>query len=158
MKSKKSIGNYLHSYGGYSLLEVLIVCALIASTLIPVLIGWRTSRSNQALKTSAESFSNDLRSAHIYAREAKNSQSWGLKQVDPNSYQLVSGNKDDSTIESPMALESQINFVNENFEVWFDIGTGETNDKQSIELENMIGKRIKIDIHKTGLIEMSGIY
>jgi type II secretory pathway pseudopilin PulG len=158
MKLNNHINSNLHVRVGFTLIEVLIVCALIPLISIPIIINWRTSRSNQALKTSAESFSDVLRSAHIYSREAKNSQHWGVRQTNKNSYQLVAGDESNPTIESRLSFESQINFVSENFIVWFDIGTGETNNKQSVELENMNSKKIKIDIYKTGLVETSGIY
>jgi prepilin-type N-terminal cleavage/methylation domain-containing protein len=158
MKLNNRISSFFHFRGGFTLLEVMIVCAMISLISITIIINWRTSRSNQALKTSAESFSDVLTSAHIYSREAKKSQHWGVRQTDKNSYQLVSGDESNPTIESRLSFESQINFVPVNFIVWFDIGTGETKNKQSVELENMIGKKIKIDIYKTGLVETSGIY
>ncbi len=138
---------------GFTLVEILLVAAIIAIVAIPFLITYRNSRGNQALRTSAEQFADQARSAHIFAREAKEKSSWGITRTSENSYALISGSEISSEIVATRSLESQISFM-DDFTVWFQIGTGETGENYSIQLTNPIGSISTVTINKNGVVEV----
>lgn len=145
------IGNY-----GITLVEILIVMAILGLLSFPLLITYQTSRAKQALRISTEVFADNLRTAHIFSREAKDEKSWGIKRDDRASYALVSKQTGDWQAEKVYKLENQVEFVGDFF-VWFEIGTGETTSDLSLKLKNSKGHKLKVDILKKGTIEVHAI-
>jgi prepilin-type N-terminal cleavage/methylation domain-containing protein len=155
---KKESAHQIHTHSlGFTLFELLVVIAIMGIIFFPIILTWQSSRGNQALIASADNFANNIKTVRMYAREAKDSKAWGIARDGENSYKIVSGQSDKPTTVSTQTLESQIRFSTSNFVIWFGIGTGEPNSDQSIELTNPNGKKVKIDIFKTGLIETSKI-
>ncbi len=137
---------------GVTLIELLIVIAIIATLLIPILITYGNSRRNQALKISAERFSTLVTTAHIYAREAKGVTAWGVVRETPTTYALVSGIPGTYDIEIRSATEQQVSFT-DDFTIWFDLGTGETDKTHTLYLESG-GKQTEIVVETTGVVEI----
>jgi prepilin-type N-terminal cleavage/methylation domain-containing protein len=147
-----------HFRSGLTFIELLIVIAIIGIICtFPILMSWRTTRSNQALVTSAENFANQVKTAHIYAREVKDSKAWGVESDTENSFNLISSTLAGWTTVSTFQLESQVKF-DQTFSILFNRGTGEIASDASVELKNIIGKKVRIDVAKTGLVEVSAIY
>lgn len=142
---------------GFTLIELLVVIAIVGMLSI-LYFSWVATRANNALLTSAVAFKDNLQTAHIFSREAKDEISWGIKEIDQNTYKLVSGSQSSPTDISTFALDPQVNFMPPNFEIWFDLGTGETDKNYNIQLVNTNNKKVKIDISKSGLIEMSTVF
>ncbi|RJR30113.1 hypothetical protein C4564_00960 [Candidatus Microgenomates bacterium] len=138
----------------FSLIELLLVVTLIGIFSVPLFITYRTSRSNQALRASAEGLANTLRSAHILAREAKDSKNWGVANSNNSTYDLLSGSQGKSEKFSTVALDEGIYF-SDGFEIWYTIGTGETKDERVVELVNQNGKTIQVQALTSGVVEVS---
>lgn len=137
---------------GYTLIELLVVISLISVLAIPLLITYRISRATQALRTSTEEFSDHIRSAHIFSRDAKDKTNWGVIKLSDTAYAIVSGVPDNWEINFSYELESQVFFV-DDFAIWFKVGTGEGDGDYTVRLENVNEKRSRIDILKTGVVE-----
>jgi Tfp pilus assembly protein PilE len=142
---------------GVTLIEILLVVAIICIITFPILVSYNTTRSNQALATSAENFADQVKTAHIYAREVKDSKAWGIVINSENSFNLVSSATARWTTISTFQLDPQIKF-DQTPSILFDRGTGETLSDQYVELENINGRKIRVDVVKTGLVEVSNMY
>lgn len=136
-----------------TLFEVLIVIALIGVISLPLYISYTRSQSNQSLRSSSEQLLNTLKSAHISAREAKDKRAWGVKNIDERSYALVSGKQASPRIERITSLESLVTFP-EDFEVWFEIGTGNAVEEKTVRLLNSNNLTKDISVSKTGIIDI----
>jgi type II secretory pathway pseudopilin PulG len=139
-----------------TLVELLIVIAIIIVLLLPLLITYRTSRASQALRASTEQLADDIRTAHIYARESKDKKAWGIKKLGSDSYALVSGTDTTSVISQNFHLEPGITFTND-FIIWFGSGTGETLLDSSVMLQNLNGKKMEVVVIKSGAVEVKTI-
>lgn len=143
---------------GFTLVEIMVAIAILSFAAFPIYLNWSTSRSGQALAASAGELADQLETSHIFAREAKDSASWGVRASGVNQYQVISGSIANPTVVMTRTLASQINFTDPTFIVWFEKGTGETEFDRSIELINNRNKKIKLNISKTGLVETSVVY
>lgn len=138
----------------FSLIELLVVVTIIGTVLFVLYLSYTRSQANQGLRSSAEQLVDTLRRAHVFAREARTEKSWGVVWDSKNSYSLVAGTPDKiDSREGPKQLEAFVEFPQE-FNIWFDIGTGETNEAKVIVLENEYKKQMRIRIYKSGLIEI----
>ena len=140
---------------GLTLIELLIVIVIISSLVIPLLVGYRGSRTNQALYASANELADKMRNAHVFAREAKDEQEWGIESQGSSSYSLSSGKKSGSSIVNNFVLEPGVTF-DKNFTIWFDIGTGELKgaNTQTVTLIGINGKRVDVTVLGTGVVEV----
>lgn len=139
----------------FSLIEVIIVTALIAIVTVPLLINGRTVSISQGLKTSVQLVSNDLVTAKIYSREGKNQASWGIRTISANQYELIYGTQSNPTVQLVRQLEERVVFEN-NATIWFGIGSGETSQNVTINLiAPDSGKRAIINVNTNGLVEYS---
>lgn len=139
---------------GFTFLEILLTIAIIGVLVVPFLITYGTSRRTQALRSSAEQLADSFRNAHVYAREATDQKSWGILRVDDTQYSLVSGSPDSYSSKTMYSLERDVFFV-EDFEIWFGIGTGETDQFYTVVIEDKNGRQQEIEIYETGLIELN---
>jgi len=151
----KSLRNksFRHSSPGFTLVEILIVLTLIATLTVPLIISYQNSRTTQALRTSAEELANQVRSAHVFAREANEQKGWGILRTSETTYSLVSGEKYDWTVVTSRRTEHGVTFQNDFF-IWFELATGETDMDYSIVLSTPKGITQTVNIVTTGLVEI----
>ncbi len=137
-----------------TLIEVLVVTALIAAFSVGSLIAYFNIQSKQALQSSVDRFANVAKSARIYARESKGGKAWGVKSVDSKSYSLVSGKKEAPVLEGQYGLESPVEF-DSGFEFWFNQGEGTLNDPVSVRFRVERNATYKqVDISLTGVVQI----
>ena len=143
---------------GFTLIEIIIVLAILGTMVFLFATNFRHSVANQSLRASAENFASDIRSVHIYAREVRDKKEWGIESADDKmSYMVVSGiTIDDKEIVSKHELEEDTKFSGDVF-VWFAAGTGETDSGKSISLESPYGGKIIIDVLINGVVEVGPI-
>ena len=137
----------------FTIIELLVVVALVAAIAVPSSMAIGSFRNRQAMATSVEELTGALRRAHIYAREAKDGQAWGVTFKDASSFVLVSGIPTDYSPRGEYALTAPSTFVNGGFEVWFGQGTGNVREEVSIEISQPSGLKAEVDVNKTGLVE-----
>ena len=138
---------------GFTLIEVILVVAMISVIVIPLLISYRTTRTNQALLSSTEEFANHVRSAHIFARDANGRKSWGVRSIDTKLYEIYSAIGGTSSAENRYSLEPAVQFTN-SFDVLFHIGTGETDVELQVLFSADNGSKAKVEVLKTGVVEV----
>lgn len=141
---------------GVTLIELLVVIAIMSVFVVPVFITYSTSRNNQAIRTSAESLSNILKTAHIYAREAKDQRSWAVRSTGTNTYEMANGTCDQLQTVTSYRLESNVSFANE-FSFCYEIGTGDTATRGQVVMATRTGRRIQLDVYTTGIVELNNI-
>ena len=144
--------------GGFTLIEIIIVLAILGTMVFLFATNFRHSVANQALRASAENFASDIRSVHIYAREVKDKKEWGIESMDDQtSYMIVSGIiPDDREMVSKHKLDGNTKFSGDAL-VWFTAGTGETDSSESISLESPYGGKIIVDVLINGVVEVGPI-
>ncbi len=138
---------------GVTFIELLVVVVIIGAIAIPLLITYRTYRTSQALATSSEAVANNIRSAHIFAREARSQREWGVKNLDPQMYALYSTGASGEVIEQRYSLASGVQFE-KDFNILFTIGTGEADTNYEINLINTTGTETRISISEIGAVEV----
>ena len=136
-----------------TLVEILLVTAVIGIISIPLYISYTRTQANQSLKANASQVSDAIRSAHVFGREAKDQKAWGVRRKNEKTYELIAGSRDTFTVQKTFALETFVSIPN-NFIIWFDIGTGTTVDAGSIIIKNNYGRQIKINVSKTGVVDL----
>ena len=144
--------------GGFTLIEIIIVLAILGTMVFLFATNYRHSIANQALRASAENFASDIRSVHIYAREVRDKKEGGIESTsDDVSYMVVSGiTLDDREMVSKHKLEGDTKFSEDTI-VWFAAGTGETDSSKSISLESPYGGKIIVDVLINGVVEVGSI-
>jgi len=140
---------------GFTLVEMLIVVAIIGIFTIPLLITYRSSQNNQKLRVAAEEFADQVRTVHIYARDAKDKKAWGV-DLSGNSYSLLSGRIDSYKVDKSLSLGKNIEFETDYF-IWFDIGTGQTDQNYEVVIVDTRGKQIAVKISKNGIVEVGDL-
>jgi prepilin-type N-terminal cleavage/methylation domain-containing protein len=138
---------------GITLIELLVVVAIIGLIAIPLLLTYRSYRTNQALIASAETVSNHTRSAHVFAREAKNQREWGVKSTSAASYAIYSSGPTGEAIEQRYSLDLGVSFERE-FEILFSIGEGTAERDYTIELVNTNNRRAILGVSRAGVVEV----
>jgi len=141
---------------GVTFIELLLVVVIISTLFIPFILTFRTTRSNQALRSSASELADTLRNAHVFAREAKDKVGWGVTNSSSTNYIVVTGKEDSYSQDSTHVLESGVTFESDFF-LWFGIGTGEIESNQSIVLVGDNGKHLEVQVYKTGVVETGTI-
>ncbi len=137
-----------------TLVEMVLTLGLLAVLLVPAIMSVAAYRQNQALVSSADIFSSVLTRAHIYSREVKGNRQWGVRFGDRESYELISGKPGSVTVESDFGLTFPTKFLDGYFEVWFLPDTGEVDSEKVIRLISPRGKKIIVNVNKSGLIEV----
>lgn len=137
----------------FSLIELIIVIALIGILSLFIGSALITARDQQALASSAETLADHLREAHIFARNARNTTAWGVRSLSTSDYVLVSGTDASWKPEKTYDLDGPVTFGG-NFAVWFEIGTGTSPVAQTIELVNPHGRKINVMVLESGVIDL----
>lgn len=137
---------------GLTLIEMLIVIALIGLFSVPLYISYTRTQANQGLSATVEELASTAKRAYLYSREAKDQKVWGIKRQDENSFALISGKPDDWSTISITRVEPLVTIPND-FTVLFQIGTGQIDADTSIILVNRYGRQAKVNINKTGNVE-----
>lgn len=137
----------------FTLVELLIVVAIIGIITFPLLITYRNHRTNQALIASAEAVANHTRSVHIFAREAQKQREWGIKNKSESAYTLYSTGASGIFEEQNYVLDNGIMFE-ENFDILFEIGTGDAKNPTEIKLITESGRKTWISVTENGLVEV----
>lgn len=136
-----------------TIIEVLIVVAVISTLSIPLYFSYTRTQAHQSLRSSSEQLADTLRSAHLFSREARDFKSWGVKSIDNQSFALIGGPKEKPIVEKITTVESLVT-IPQNFEVWFEIGTGNAIENYSVILENKYGRKTIIKVYKTGIVDV----
>lgn len=137
---------------GFTLVELLVVVAIIGVMTIPLLLTYRSYRTSQALVASVQGVVNHARSAHIFSREARDQREWGVRSAGPTGYAIFSSGTVGKVDEQSYFLEPGVVF-SQDFEILFKIGTGETDKDYNIELVNANGRVAQITIGQAGIVE-----
>lgn len=140
---------------GFTLVELLVVVALISLFIFPIMFGIRQTGQTQNLRTSVSVLSDDLQSVKVSAREFREKSGWGIVSTNANQYQIVKGTKNTPTIVSNRSLQNGVFFVNQ-FSVWFETGTGNA-VPQTIQLQNTNNQKYDIFINELGTISVIGL-
>lgn len=144
----------MHKQSALSLFELLIVIALIGLISLPLYFSYTRSQANQSLRSSSEQLQHSIETAHVSAREAKDKRAWGVKSLDSKSFALISGKPGSYKTERVTSLESLVEFP-DNFEVWFEIGSGDAEKNSSIVIANSYNKTATISVSKTGIVDVN---
>jgi prepilin-type N-terminal cleavage/methylation domain-containing protein len=136
----------------FTLIELLIVIALIGFIGLPAITAYNRARDTQLLASEAEQMADIVRKAHIFSREIKDEKTWGVKSTDLSSYVLTSQATDGSETDvQTINLPRNISFT-DTFTVWFLKGEGGMSAPTTISLKNIQGREIEIHIATTGVI------
>jgi len=141
---------------GFSLIEILIVVALLSLFVFPLYFSYIRSQANQALVASAESVADVVRSAHVFAREARDAKKWGVRSEGERGYALVSGTGENYQVAKMYSLEPMVDFE-KGFFVVFEIGVGGTENGYQINLVNRYKRRMVVEILSSGVVEVGNV-
>lgn len=140
---------------GFTLIELLTVIALLGIVSTPIFFSFNRSHANQQLSASAEIFADIVKQAHIFARETKDSKTWGVKLQGPKTFILVSQSE---TIpeqqEKTYTLDRDVEFISPDFTLWFSKGLGHIDAPQIIYLKNKFGVKLSVVVSTTGTAEV----
>ena len=139
---------------GLTLLEILLVMALIAMLAGTGFLAVGSIRAKQALAVSAEEMAAAFKRAHIYSREGKDDKAWGLKYRDNRSYMLVSGERQDFRAEAEYTVTLPAAITSGPFEVWFDPGTGGSAADVAVKLGTPRGNTEEVRVSSSGVVEI----
>ncbi len=137
-----------------TIVEMILVLALLAIFLVPTVLGITAYRQKQALNASADILSSILTRTHIYSREAKDQKIWGVRQKDAVSYEMVSRDARGTDVEAEFSLASPTRFGQPGFDVWFFVDTGEADAFEAIRLTAPRGNIVEVVVNKSGTVEI----
>ncbi len=146
----------MKSSPAFTIVEILIVFAILGIILIPAFSSYVRSRANQDLQGSGEELANVLRIAHIFSRELKDEVDWGVRQgSNESTYELV---KDQAVpvVDKSYTLHQDIGFSS-NFTIWFQKNDGFIPSQQTIILQNKYSKVFKVTVLVTGVVEVHAL-
>lgn len=137
-----------------TLIELVIVMALVAILSGVAVINFRKMRENQAMKLSSENIVSELNRVRIFSRENRNEKSWGLKVVSESAYTIKVRDESGVSDLASYELSSPVLFTDANFEVWFDQVTGNTGEDKRLQLRTPSGSVKNINISQYGVINI----
>lgn len=140
-----------------TLIELVVVIGVMAILGIAGVISISGFRNKQSLRVSVEGFTNNLRSARVFAREEKGKVGWGVRYVSSNSYSLVSGTPSSFSVKSIYYLDGPVTFEGSFSDVWFGQATGQVSSPTSIELVAVDGKTATVEVTSVGLIKYTSL-
>jgi len=129
---------------------VVVIIGVMAT---PLLLTYRSHRTSQALLSSAETVANHTRSAHVFAREARTQRGWGVRSTGQTSYSIFSLSTAGTRDEQKYVLDSGVAFE-DDFEILFEIGTGDTARDATIVLVNANGRKSVVNVGRSGVVEV----
>ena len=138
---------------GFSLIEILVVVALVSLFVFPLLFNAVQVGQIQSLRSAAAVLSDDLSAAKVASRDARDQKAWGVVSIDDTHYQVVSGAKNNFETSQARTLDKGLSFV-QPFTVWFQIGTGGVQNNERIEIMNQRGNVFEITVNKTGVVQI----
>lgn len=139
---------------GFTLLEILIVVAILGIASTVGLWNFVKSSNNQQLVSDSEQLTNIFKEAHIYSREFRSEKTWGVRSINTNSYALISYRSGESEfIEREYFLQYTTRFATP-FSVVFERGSGALPAPIEILLQNSLGIQKKIYITQTGVVDI----
>lgn len=136
----------------FTLVEILLVVALLGLLALPAYFSYARSRANQELTVSAEMIAATLRQAHVFSLQAKELKQWGVKSQSATSYALVSRISKDEVVEKTLTLEPNTKLIG-TFSVWFAKGTGEAKES-TVRLQNTNKKQFSVQLTPTGTVSI----
>jgi len=136
-----------------TLVEILIVIGLVSILAVPTYIAIGNFRSRQALATSVEELAGAIRRAQMYAREEKDGKAWGINYRDDTTYGLISGSPSNYAPEAEYVLISPTRFLVSGFEIWFEQGSGTTEEPAILEMGVPSGLQAGVEVSRSGLVE-----
>lgn len=137
---------------GFTIFELLVVIALIGLLSLPLLTGGGFIGGAARIRANSDQLYSDMVLARSYARDARDRLNWGVRFATQNSYEIISGNDESLTVFAARSLDSSVSFQDE-FIVWFTSGIGETTDDHELFLVDRDGRKRKIVVYQSGLIE-----
>ncbi len=136
-----------------SLIELLLVITILAMVGFALFFSYSRSQSTQALKASLEGLSDDLRLAHVFSREGRDRAQWGIvSNTDKRGYELKYKSSLVQGTLSKKSLENTVEFA-QDFQIWFEPGTGYYSSPTTILLKNKYGKLMHLTVSSTGVVE-----
>lgn len=143
-----------------SLIELLLVIALVAILVGTGALGIISIRNKQALNISSQKFENNLKQAHIFARDDRDQQEWGIKwdTLNKDKYYVVSRSGGTETVRETIKLERPTKldtFSGGSGDVWFDRGTGNTVNMASWVLATGSSGKMRITVNVSGVVSMN---
>jgi prepilin-type N-terminal cleavage/methylation domain-containing protein len=139
----------------FTLVELLVTIAIMGIIILPMYFSYTRTQANQGLRATSEQLISNIKQAHVFAREAKDQKSWGVKRgSDDTSYELIAGTcgTTNYTRIQTKSAEPLVKFP-QDFFVCFEIGTGEPVAETTIVVENKYGITKSLKVYKTGLVE-----
>lgn len=140
---------------GFTLVEILLTIALIGLTALPFFTAFTKSRSQQELVSATEQFADQLRTAHIFSREQRNSLKWGITIKSPAEYALTSQNRSGIVFEEQsFLLPSGVTFLSPPTTIWFESGSGTRTSPLTVIFTNTHSRVAEAHLFETGLVEV----
>lgn len=148
----------------FTLIETLLVVAILAILTVGVFINFVSSSGNRALITAGEKLADNVRRVQVFSQQNKDAQAWGVRYISQNKYQIISGDPTDAstwTAYKEFILENNINFRQDmlGFKVWFMKNKGEMDTNNTVLTDNKIflqnqqGRLLELEIKQTGLVQ-----
>ncbi len=164
----------MRSSPAFTLIEILLVIAIIGICSIAFFSTYNSSRANQALTTSTSQFADMVRRARVYSTQSKNTSdipaypsSWGVKGSDERTFELWShytdvGGTARDRLEIIAQLDKQVEFENFHFdEIKFEQISGIRLSHGMAPIQEIVLRRkdntvIKkqVQITKVGVVEI----
>lgn len=88
----------------FSLVELLLVMAILAIITVPLVMNISSILSRHTLDQSAENLASILRQAHIFSRENKGQKTWSVASTLQSQYVLISNNTPQTTYILPTGI------------------------------------------------------
>ncbi|RJR14584.1 prepilin-type N-terminal cleavage/methylation domain-containing protein [Candidatus Microgenomates bacterium] len=144
----------MHQRRAFTLIEIIIVVAIIGILMVTGFTAFISAQKNQELSAVAQKFATVVTTAHIYARENKDIKIWGVRGT-LDRYALISATTDPLVfdIEKETALPAGMTFT-APFTIYFDKGTGTMPTTQSLILKDSRDRQMRIDISPSAAVDI----
>lgn len=138
----------------YTLIEILLVIALVGILTIGGITAFITARNNQDLVHTSDHLVDTLRRAHIFSRDGRDEKEWGVQSTAESQYGIVFRDNASSApeISASYTIPRSVKIESSPFDLWFGKGTGELEFPATISLTNTNNQKTIIHIEKTGVI------
>ena len=142
--------------GGFTLLELLIVVALVGIISIGSITAFTTARENQLVRQSAEMVADTFQRASIYSQNARGERTWGVKSDDQNTYVVISqlAQEPEYSEQQIVTLPKGIRFT-QPFRILFTRGTGYVDGNTQVTLTTSHNSTSTVSLTTTGQITVA---